>query len=204
MIINEKEAPDVAQDIADSTPVSERSRHKAFFLSPEEVTDDPNSIGSQESRRLKLNGLPGAIKADNDRKGGYGMMGALFKATRGKGWGVDKDGNRFQYDDAVLVSSECPEWLNAIPALVRDPKNLDDVLKTDLSTAKIEQDLGDAGRYLLKSMLSPRKKSAEEVYSENMEAAEPVERMMMAFRHNAAKKKPKRQFMPPSWKSNIR
>jgi hypothetical protein len=204
MIINEKEAPDVAQDIADSTPVSERPKHKAFFLSPEEVTDDPNSIGSQESRRLKLNGLPGAIKADNDRKGGYGMMGALFKATKGKGWGVDKDGNRFQYDDAVLVSSECPEWLNAIPALVRDPKNLDDVLKTDLSTAKIEQDLGDAGRYLLKSMLSPRKKSAEEVYSENMDAAEPVERMMMAFKHTMAKKKPKRQFMPPSWKSNIR
>jgi hypothetical protein len=37
-----------------------------------------------------------------------------------------------------------------------------------------------------------------------MDAAEPVERMMMAFKHTMAKKKPKRQFMPPSWKSNIR
>jgi len=204
MIVNEKEAPEVAQDVADSTPVSERPKIKTFFLSPEEVTDDPNSIGSQQTRWLKLNGLPGATKADNDRKGGYGLMGALFKATKGKGWGVDKDGNRFQYDDAILISSECPELLNAIPALVRDPKNLDDVLKTDLSTAKIEQDMGDMCRYLLKSMLSPRKKTSEEVYSETMDAAKPVERMMIAYKHHVAVTKPKRQVMPPSWKSNLR
>jgi len=37
---------------------------------------------------------------------------------------------------------------------MRDPKNLDDVLKTDKGTAKIEQDVADAARYGLKSMLS--------------------------------------------------
>jgi hypothetical protein len=171
MLCNEKEAPEVAQDIIDATPVRERSLHKAYFLSPEEVTEEANCIGIQQTRRLRLAGMPVADKADNERKGGYALMGSLFKASKGKGWGVDKDGNRFQYDDAVVISSECSELLNAIPALLRDPKNLDDVLKTDLSTAKIEQDIGDAARYLLKSMLSPRQKTRDELLVEEIAAA---------------------------------
>jgi hypothetical protein len=203
MIINEKEAVEVAQDITDSTPPTERPKHKTAFLSPEEVTDDPNSIGSQQNKRLKQNGMPGFIKADNDRKGGWGLMGALFKASKGQGWGVDKEGQRFQYDDAVLISSECAELLNAIPSLLRDPKNLDDVLKTDLSAAKIEQDCGDGCRYLLKSMLLPRKKTEQEVFSEQMDAAKPVDRMMIAFRHVNKTTKKKRQVLPPSWKGRL-
>ena len=181
MVINETEAPEVAQEIVNGTPEAERKLIKAYYLSPEEVTDDANCIGIQQSRRMRLNGMPGPVKADNDRKGGYGLMGALFKATKGKGWGIDVDGNRFQYDDAILISSECAELLNAIPALVRDPKNLDDVLKTDLSTAKVEQDLGDSARYLLKSMLSPRKMSRDELLAEEIAALQKVDPMEAHF-----------------------
>lgn len=204
MIVNERLAVDVAQDMVDSTPDGERALLKAYFLSPEEVTDDPNSIGSQQSKRLRQNGMPGATKADNERKGGWGLMGSLFKATKGRGWGLDKDGKRFQYDDAVLISSECPQLLNAIPALLRDPKNLDDVLKTDLSTAKIEQDCGDACRYLLKSMLAPRAKSEETKFQEKMAVADNSSRMMLLFRHEQQKAKKSRAQMPPSWKANLR
>ena len=204
MIVNEKTPAEVAQDIVDSTPPDERAKHKAYFLSPEEVTGDPNSIGSQQSKVLKKNGMPGPLKADNDRKGGWGLMGALFKAAKGQGWGVDKDGNHFQYDDAMLVSSECPEFLNCVPALLRDPKNLDDVLKTDLSTAKIEQDIGDAGRYLLKSMLAPKVKPETEEFREKMDVATPQARMLMTFRREQTQKAKKRQVMPASWKGNIR
>ncbi len=56
-----------------------------------------------------------------------------------------------------LISANCPELARAIPLLMRDPKNLDDVLKTDKGTAKIEQDVADAVRYGLKSMLSSAK-----------------------------------------------
>ncbi len=204
MIVNEREPPDVAQDIIDSTPQGERGLMKAFFLSPEEVTDDPNSIGSQESKRLRQHGLPGAIKADNDRKGGWGLMGSLFKAAKGQGWGVDKDGNRFQYDDAMLISSECSELLNSIPALLRDPKNLDDVLKTDLSTAKIEQDCGDAVRYLVKSMLAPRKKPEAVEFQEKIANVTPQQRAMLVFMREQKRQKPQRRSMPPSWKANLR
>ena len=99
-----------------------RKKLKAYFLSPEEVTDDPNSIGSQQTKVLRANGMPGAIKADNDRKGGYGLLANMFRAAKGKGWGMDAEGKRFQYDDALLISVECVEALNSIPLLLRDPK----------------------------------------------------------------------------------
>ena len=104
----------------------------------------------------------------------------------------------------MLVSSECPEFLNCVPALLRDPKNLDDVLKTDLSTAKIEQDIGDAGRYLLKSMLAPKVKPETEEFREKMDVATPQARMLMTFRREQTQKAKKRQVMPASWKGNIR
>jgi hypothetical protein len=170
MIVNEMEAPDVAQSMLDQMLPDERKKIKAYFLSPEEVTDDQNSIGNLQSRVLMNMVGVRARKADNDRKGGWGLMGSLFKASKGCGWGVDADGKRFQYDDAVLISSECAELLKAIPMLLRDPKNLDDVLKTDKGSAKLEMDLGDTARYLLKSWLSPRGKTHTETLLEEQAA----------------------------------
>jgi hypothetical protein len=201
MIVNEKEAPEVGQDMLDCMLADERAKIKSYFLSPEEVTDDQNSIGNQQSRVLRKGGVVGAQKADNDRKGGYGLMSSLFKATKGCGWGVDKDGHRFQYDDAIVISSECAELLKAIPVLMRDPKDLDDVLKTDKTSAKLEQDLGDACRYLTKSMLSPKRKTEHDNYQEKMETATPADRMMIAAQHvwkqqvNQAK-----PIVRPSWR----
>lgn len=203
MVCNEKEAPEVAQDMLDCMLPDERAKVRSYFLSPEEVTDEPNSIGNQQSRVLRKGGTVGAQKADNDRKGGYGLMSSLFKAAKGQGWGVDKDGKRFQYDDAVLISSECSELLKAIPVLMRDPKNLDDVLKTDKSAAKLEQDLGDMGRYLLKSMLSPKRKTEEDVYREKMVTTTGPERMMIAAQHVwKQQKKRDRPVVRPSWRGN--
>ena len=144
MIVNEMDPAQVARSIIDSTPEPERKQHKAFFLSPEEATDDPNCVGSQQSKVLRLAGMPGAIKADNERIGGWMLIDKMLRATKGRGWGVDKEGNRFQYTDALLISVECQELLAAIPILMRDPKNLDDVLKTDKGSARIEQDVSDA------------------------------------------------------------
>lgn len=204
MIVNEMEAAAVGQTIADCTPDPERKQLKAYFLSPEEVTDDPNSIGAQQSKILRGLGMPGAVKADNDRKGGYGLMASMFQAAKGKGWGTDKDGNRFQYDDVVLASVECVEALNSIPLLLRNPKDLDDVLKTDLSTAKLEQDCGDTWRYGLKSMLAPKRKSEQDLYNEQMDAAAPAERMMLTFKRQHKKPVAKRHKLPPSWRGNLR
>jgi hypothetical protein len=179
MTVNEMEAPNVAQTIADWTPIPERKRLKSYFLSPECVTDDPNSVGSQQHKVLRSLGMPGPEKADNERKGGYALLASLFQASKGGGWGLDGEGNRFQYDDAILISSECAETLAAIPALLRNPKDLDDVMKTDLTAPKIEQDCGDMLRYGTKSMLSPRKKNRDELLSEKIQAADPFNQHFM-------------------------
>jgi hypothetical protein len=149
---------------------------------------------------LRKGGVPGAQKADNDRKGGYGLLGSLFKAAKGMGWGVH-EGKRFQYDDVMLISSECAETLKSVPMLLRNPKDLDDVLKTDLGSAKLEQDIGDLLRYGTKSMLNPKRKTSEDEYREKMETATPPERMIIAARHVwQQQKKADRPIVRPSWR----
>lgn len=185
LIVSELESTDVGQSIVDVTPKDEREKLKAFYLSPDAFgeKDSANTIAMKESAVLRAFGMPIAHPADNDRKGGWGLMSTLFKAAKGRGWGVDKEGKRFQYDDALLISSECSELLKAIPALARDPKDIDDVLKTDKSRAMIEQDCGDAVRYLLKSMLSPRKKNQEELDREKVQQATGVaERNLLQYK----------------------
>lgn len=203
-ITSEQTPTDVGVMLVNETPQNERSKLKAFFLSPECVTDDLNSIGNLEGKELRKGGMPYPIKADNERKGGYGLMSKLFKATKGCGYGVDQEGHPFQYDDAVLITSDCPELLKSIPMLMRDPKDIDDVLKTDKSQAKIEQDCGDSGRYLLKSMLAPKKKTDEDIYQEKMDQSTPEQRALLAFRHQQKKLQQQKRVNIPSWKGNLR
>lgn len=198
MIVNELNAAEVGRRLVECTPQVERSRLRAFYLSPELVTDDPNTIGSQQSKEVRPFGMPGAVKADNERIGGWGLMSKLLKATKQRG--VDENGQ--EYADCLLISVECVEALKAIPMAMRDPKNLDDVLKTDKSQTKIEQDVLDDLRYGYKSMLAPRQKTEQEKFDEQMAKANPQARMMMTFRHEQQKAAKKRVVMPPSWKAN--
>lgn len=199
MILNEMNAAEVGRKVVESTPLVERPRLKAFFLSPELVTEDPNTIGSQQSRELRPFGIPLATKADNERVGGWGLMSKMLKATKQRG--VDPEGQ--EYADCWFISVECIEALKSIPMAMRDPKNLDDVLKTDKSQAKLEQDVLDDLRYGLKTMLAPRKKTEEDVYQEKMHVADPTARMMIAFRHEQKKVQKRTLRLPPSWKANL-
>jgi hypothetical protein len=65
-----------------------------------------------------------------------------------------------------LISAECPELLESIPVLMRDPKDLDVVLKTDKGQAKLEQDVSEAARYGLKSYLRSAKTPVSVVRAE--------------------------------------
>jgi hypothetical protein len=200
MIVSELTSGEVARKIVECTPADERNKIKSYFLSPECVTDDPNSVGSQQGRELRPFGMPFPAKADNDRIGGATLLDKLLKATKQKG--IDPNG--VPHTDVLLISSECAELLKAIPMLMRDPKDLNDVLKTDKGQAKLEQDVYDSWRYLCKSMLSPKKKSEEDTYKEKMDQAAPAERMMLAWRQGIKKQERKTQILPPSWKANVR
>ncbi len=203
MIVNELTSTELARMVVQATPAVERPKLKAFFLSPECVTEDPNSVGSQMSKELRGVGMPCPVKADNERIGGASLMSKLLKGTK---WhGIDPEDGK-PVSDVWLISSECVELLKTIPILMRDPKNLDDVLKTDKSTARMEQDVYDSCRYGLKSMLAPRKKTPDDVYQERMEETSGAERMMVAFRHAMRQRQrhERRQVLPPSWRANLR
>jgi hypothetical protein len=199
MIVSELTSTEVARKIIESTPQLERERIRAYFLSPECVTDDPNSIGHQQAKELRSVGMRGPSKADNDRIGGAQLMAKLLKATKQRG--VDPEG--VEYADCLLISSECVEWLNAIPMLLRDPKNLDDVMKTDKGAAKLEMDLYDDCRYGYKSMLAPRQKTEDDIFKEKMDQAQPAQRMVLAFRQQQKKIQKSTKYTQPSWKGNL-
>lgn len=158
----------VARKIVMVTPEFERKQIRSFFLSPEHVTGDPNCVGHQMGAEMRKHGMPSPAKADNERIGGYSLIDKLFRGTKFAGRNPE---NGETVSDVILISSDCAQLLESIPKLMRDPKNIDDVLKTDRSQAKIEQDLGDTLRYLLKSMLSPRKKTADDEHQEALQAA---------------------------------
>ncbi len=196
-LINDTTADKLAQNIIGLTPLPERDKVKSFFLSPEECGDGPYTVASLMSKEMHKAGMPGPIGADNDRVGGWQLMAKMFRAAKF----ACKDPDTGKHIPEVLfISSECPTLLEAIPKLVRDPKNLDDVLKTDKTSAKVEMDIADAVRYGLKSMLAPRKANSEEVFQEKMAVASPTERAMIAFKHLQDKQKRAGKTNAPSWK----
>lgn len=150
----EMDEDDVAREIVNRTPQSERESMTDFFLSPDAFgkKSKHQTIAQTEGEILDAAHMPYPRQADNDRVGGWSLMSRLFMGTKRKGQ---------RGDQVVLISAECPALINSIPLLMRDPKNLSDVLKTDTGSARIEMDTADGFRYGLRSKLEPGKKPKE-------------------------------------------
>jgi hypothetical protein len=183
-VIRDKESNEVAQCIVDRTPEHERKKIKSYYLSPDgwDVKDSKNTVALSQGTVLKRNGMPAPLEADWSRKSGWALMARLMKGTKGRGYLRDTNDNLVQAEDVWLISNECPNLLNSIPMLMRDKKDIEDVAKTDKSASKLEMDCADSCRYGLKSMLSPKKKTSEDVYKEKFANAVPEEQMLMAWR----------------------
>ena len=153
-VVSEMGSSEVAAEIIKNTPIDERKWIKRFFLSPDAFgeRDSANTIAINQGRQLSAVGMPRPEEADNDRIGGAQLLYNLMLETKRIAQG------NWQGGDIMLISSECPQLLESIPNLMRDPKNLDDVLKTDKGQARIEQDCYDTVRYAVKSMLAPNQK----------------------------------------------
>lgn len=146
LIVSELTSTEVGQRIVNATPKSERNQIKDFFLSPDAFgeRDSANTIADNQGAILRKNELPLPTPADTDRSGGWTLMHSLLWNTKSKG---------VTGDTVWLISSECPEILESLPILMRDPKDLDVVLKTDKGQARLEQDVSECSRYGLKSFL---------------------------------------------------
>lgn len=161
MIRSELTSSEIAREIVNLTPQEERRQVKRFFLSPDAFgeRDSEDTIAIKQGKELRPYELPNPEMADNDRIGGWALMSNLMLETKRIASPLTADGrNNWQGGDIWLISGECPALLEAIPVLMRDRKNIDDILKTDKGQARIEQDVADAIRYGLKSMLAPNMK----------------------------------------------
>ena len=163
LVVNELSSQEVAQRIIDATPESERKQIKDFFLSPDAFgdRDSDNTTADNLGSTLSKAGLPLATPADTSRADGWMLLYDLMQSTKRH---AETGG------DCWLIGGECPVLLESIPLLMRDPKDLDVVLKTDKGSARLEQDSSESARYGLKSFLAPRKIAplevrAQEVYS---------------------------------------
>jgi hypothetical protein len=158
---------DIARQIVARSPADERDAIRAFFLSPDAFEmsvrrANQSKISELMGQVLKAGGLPYPTKAGNARIDGWVLMFNVLLETMRHG----QNG-----EDCWLISENCPELIRAIPLLMRDPKNLDDVLKTDKTEADITMDAADCGRYGLKSMLSPGKKPKPQAIHDAIMAA---------------------------------
>jgi hypothetical protein len=132
---------------------SKNEQIKRFFLSPDAFgkKTSANPTSDVLGKVLRVHGLPLPEPADNQRVVGWRFMYQLIQ------------------NDAWMISENCPEALNAVPAAEydKDGSNIEDILKTD----HLYDDVIDELRYGLQSMLNSGKKPFTEQLQEAIAAA---------------------------------
>jgi hypothetical protein len=111
---------------------------KAIYFSHEKFARqmEAHSPADEYSRALRAVGLPAVTPATRDRIGSASLMYNMIKKGE------------------LVFLDTCKETILAIPSMMRDPDNLDDVLKVD---AKCD-DVYDSCRYGIYGYLGARKK----------------------------------------------
>ena len=108
--------------------------------------------------------------------------------------------NLLQTGDLVILDS-CPEIIQALPILQRDPDQLDDVLKVDNKA----DDTYDAFSYGLFGQLAPRGKSREVLQLEHVQAiADPFARHLAQFKLTMDSQAARQQSNFAGWAKHIR
>lgn len=146
---------DIAKEMVNRTPENERAKVRRFFLSPDAFElsvrrANQLMISDLLAKVLVKHGMPAPTKADNRRVDGWVLMYDMLLETRRHG--MKNPQEQPTGGECWLISEDCPELFRAISLMMRDKKNLEDVLKTDKTSVKIEQDCADTARYGLKSM----------------------------------------------------
>ena len=109
--------------------LSEDERIADVYLSPDAFAHPTSeaSIAEQLGEVLEQNGLPRPVLADDDRVGGWQLMYQRLES------------------DAWVITENCRELIECLPALVRDERRVEDVRKVE------GDDAADAARYGLVS-----------------------------------------------------
>lgn len=205
LVVSEMGEENLAREILRLTP--ERKHISAYWLGPDAWSKrgSANTVAQQLTDVLRAGGLPEPWMADNartsrgeDKIGGWRLIYNCFqRANWRNGTPVEKEAA--QSGPMLLISSACPAVISAIPLLIRDEDNLEDVLKQ----ATIGDDVADCLRYGVKSQLDAKREPPVAVRAQQIMDAAPTPTQrhlaMMKFKDEQAKRsRPQRA---PNWRS---
>lgn len=134
----------LAKEVCDMTD----ERIETVYMSPDtkEKRDSQNTIRETIGNYFIKNGLPYPQDADTDRVGGARLLDELMAHNIPD----PNHADRTITLPLLRISTDCAELLQAIPKLMRDDKNPNDVLKHKRDNDPTD-DIYDAWRYCVKS-----------------------------------------------------
>ena len=144
---------------------SVREKFQSFYLSWERFmrtgTESNHSIAQIIGNQLLKYKLPRPQPADKNRIEGWALISQLLD------------------EDELVITTDCPVLIGAIPMLIHDKTDIEDVFKID----SIEDDMADALRYGLKSYLKPgTKPRAVKLMEELDQIKDPFSRQLYAYK----------------------
>ena len=147
------------------------------------------TVADEVGDLLSAAGLPRPSRSNTDRVAGWIKMYTLLDT------------------DELFVLNNCPMLAEAIPLLVRDDVNLEDVKKPP--GLSLNDDIADGARYAIAgALLDPDSKPAEEKFRERLAGIkDPFRRHMEQFKEyqlqNARQRKGPKQVIIPTWRNRI-
>jgi hypothetical protein len=163
---------DLAYEIVKRSGSQEKEKIQTVYLAPDAFArrQGPDTIADQMNAIFREAKFPIARPANNDRVGGAMLMYQMMRDGR---W---------------MIGSHCKSIIECLPMMIRDDKNVEDVMKID------GDDPYDSCRYGLKSRYAPK---AEPFESRLRKIVKPIEdpndAMMKVLQETAKEKKHKRQ-----------
>jgi hypothetical protein len=135
-------------------PNGQEAIPKAIFFSHEKFSKQvtAHTPADEYSKELRALGLPPVSRAAMDRVGGASLMYNLFK------------------NGDLVILDNCKDIIQSIPSLMRDPDNMDDVLKVSTKG----DDCYDSFRYGLYGMLRGKNKPQDITIEEHAKTLDPI------------------------------
>jgi Terminase large subunit, T4likevirus-type, N-terminal len=184
LVFNETGLKLGATKIHEAMPAEEVKRVRFIWLSPERfnrTADTDHTVAIEFGDYLHELGMPRPGRANDRRVDGAIFIYNLLEA------------------EELYITESCPVFISALQTVVRDEKNLEDVLKTETQ----EDDCYDAGRYGLLSMLDPRHKPEELIHQEKLASIKDhTAKVFYAYEHmlkEEARNQPIRPRIVPRW-----
>lgn len=155
---------------ANLNPIGKPVKVKSIYFSHEKFNRqmDAHSPADDYSRELRKYGLPPVTRGTQDRIGSASLMYNMLK------------------NGDLVILDHCKDIILAIPSLMRDPDNLDDVLKVDSKG----DDCYDGFRLGLYGQLAARKRPEVDAINDHASRLDPIaaffyKQKMMAQHRNA-------------------